>query len=163
MKLFVVLLLVVGCGGSSSDGPACDPTACSAMGGSCTSDEVCVLSCPAGACGTIVRCPAGLRCEVDCLDPGSCANGVECGDAYSCAVACRGANSCANEIRCGAGPCIVTCSGDNSCSNGSTCTSSCACDVRCTGAGSCGDAAMCPAGCTDGPGCTPEDDCNICE
>jgi hypothetical protein len=162
-------ILIAACGGRDTaivgDGPACDDSACAAFGGACTTDEVCVRACPGGDCGNLIRCPAGLRCEVECIDPGSCSGGIDCGDAYSCAVRCLGTDSCANEVTCGDGPCIVECSGSGSCDNGATCRDACACDVLCTGAGSCSDPAVCPtASCNDGPGCAAGlDGCNVCD
>ena len=164
MKYLVAFIIIAGCGGSS-DGPDCDPDACAAAGGACAPDEVCEVLCTGASCGNLVRCPAGLRCHIDCAEPGACSGGIDCGAAYACTVRCAGTDSCSNEVTCGNGPCLVTCSGANACDNGVTCRDSCACDVLCTGNGSCGDPAVCPsAACNDGPGCLSElEGCNVCD
>ncbi len=117
-----------------------------------------------GACPTLVVCPPGLQCKVEC-GPSACLAGIDCSAASSCIIECSGDGSCAGPITCGAGRCRAECGGAPSCTGGIDCATACQCDTFCIGVGSCAPEPLCPgpAQCDNGTDCTSvPGPCNTC-
>lgn len=143
-----------------ADGPRSDGS----NGGQCPSgcascnitQKTCTIDCSQTNvvnCQSLVTCPAGFHCDIQCNTDNSCRNGVSCVGAAGCTLMCSGNSSCRG-VQCGDGPCDVQCTGPSSCRDIS-CNSSCACDVLCSGSQSCTTGISCTSLlCTNGPGCT---------
>ena len=131
-SLAIAAALLVACGDDGTDGGAACAKVCPAAGGTCVGD-VCLI---AGTGESLVSCPAGVPCEVDCTHAGQpCRDGVRCAGATTCTVICVGTRACQAGVDCAASACTVTCNGDNACEGGIR--GSGACTSHCCGVGAC--------------------------
>jgi hypothetical protein len=140
------------------DGPPSsnDANNCPAPCTSCNvQQKTCTVNCQLTSCASLITCPAGYKCDIQCNTDNACRSGISCQTAAGCTIECSGRQAC-EKVQCGPGPCAVTCSGPNSCRD-VACNNSCACDVICTGNQSCSRGIQCTSfACRNptGPGCT---------
>lgn len=121
------------------DAPVC-PAVC---GGTCDFTK---MSCSIIGNGTLVTCPAGWNCTIECPTSGDCPS-VNCTNAASCDVKCTAGGACGN-IVCATANCTATCSGGaNACGN-LTCSSG-DCTRTCTGTNACGSMTCNSGNCTE--------------
>jgi hypothetical protein len=112
-----------------------DAGSCSGcVGGGCTSEGTCEITCASGSCnGSTVRCPAGRPCRVLC-GPNSCSGlTIECPTTASCTLECRGGGCVGTKLDCKEGRCVAICETKDSVV-APTCENACECDFRtCSG------------------------------
>jgi hypothetical protein len=147
--LAIAAALLVACsdGDGGPDAGSLCAMVCPAAGGTCAG-EVCRI---AGTGESLVSCPTGVACEVDCTHAGQpCRDGVRCAGATACTVTCVGTRACQAGVDCAASTCTVTCDGDEACEggirgSGGTCTSHCCgVDACAQGTGACTNDNQCP-------------------
>lgn len=132
----------------TSDAPIIPPCAenCTDLGGECV-DDVCRFICTAVTCQSIVQCPPGLPCEIQCNGVGACSNGIACTSAATCTITCDD-GACQAPIDCGSSACDITCNG-TSCSGQIGCTAADRCVVDCNGPNACNAQIQCGEGLCD--------------
>jgi len=92
------------------------PSECS---GGCLEGNTCIINCDQGCSGTLMSCPAGFSCRIECTSTNACSDAtISCPDDYMCEILCDGDNSCSSAvINCSAeGLCNLSCRG-SSCQN----------------------------------------------
>lgn len=115
------------------DGPACADV-CPAAGGVCVGD-VCRIT---GTGESVVSCPTGVACEVECSHAGQpCRDGVRCAGATTCTVTCVGNRACQAGVDCAGSACEVTCDGPEACEGGIRTEAGGSCTSHCCGLEAC--------------------------
>jgi hypothetical protein len=77
-------------------------------------NDTCYFRCAdEGSCNTLIKCPAGWKCQVTCTGQNSCGGQIVCHDDFPCSISCNGSNACRNnETICGArSDCSFVCAG----------------------------------------------------
>lgn len=149
------------CNGSGTCVPFCGfqpappggtcPAVCT---GGCTGGT-CIIDCnaPNPSClSTIVNCPAGFACTVQCFDASSCRQAtINCPATYACNVDCTGQSACWDAIiNCSnQGTCDLSCgSASAACRDTNLICGTNDCVAACAGSGYVPIVAGCPNGCT---------------
>jgi hypothetical protein len=106
---------------------------------------ICVIDCTTPDCDGDIRCPNGIRCEVNCIGDQACENvAIDCLESAECEINCSGTDACdLGGITCNGNTCAITCSGDAACEEGPVFCNAAECSIRCDGPNTCAASVCC--------------------